>query len=188
MSTLHHPPPLRSLAIVSPVVCTRTICSVNLNNRISPTLPRGFIHNGESPDSILPNTFPQPMTDPPAQATDSVYVSNTTNVSKAIAHPQPSSTPALTSPQLQKYLDLPQHGKVIAEYVWIDADGGTRSKSKVSIIHPSLQQSATCACNATQRWTRASFRRPGFSRACTMGLGCGLRFSTPASALFGTLL
>lgn len=89
------------------------------------------------------------MTDPHAQATDSVYVSNTTNVSKAIAHPQPPSTLALTTPQLQKYLDLPQHGKVIAEYVWIDADGGTRSKSKVSITHPFLQLSATCACNAT---------------------------------------
>lgn len=34
--------------------------------------------------------------------------------------------------QLQKYIPLPQRGKVIAEYVWIDASGGTRSKSKVS--------------------------------------------------------
>jgi glutamine synthetase len=40
----------------------------------------------------------------------SVYVSNTTT--------------------LQKYLQLPQKGSVIAEYVWIDASGGTRSKCK----------------------------------------------------------
>ncbi|KAK6442082.1 glutamate--ammonia ligase [Oleoguttula sp. CCFEE 5521] len=31
---------------------------------------------------------------------------------------------------LQKYLQLPQKGQVIAEYVWIDANGGTRSKCK----------------------------------------------------------
>ncbi|WPH01669.1 Glutamine synthetase [Acrodontium crateriforme] len=31
---------------------------------------------------------------------------------------------------LQKYLQLPQRGQVIAEYVWIDASGGTRSKCK----------------------------------------------------------
>jgi hypothetical protein len=34
--------------------------------------------------------------------------------------------------QLQKYLSLPQKGKVIAEYVWIDGSNGLRSKSKVS--------------------------------------------------------
>jgi hypothetical protein len=34
--------------------------------------------------------------------------------------------------QLQKYLSLPQGGKVIAEYVWIDGSNGIRSKSKVS--------------------------------------------------------
>jgi hypothetical protein len=33
--------------------------------------------------------------------------------------------------QLQKYLSLDQKGKVIAEYVWIDSTGGTRSKSRV---------------------------------------------------------
>jgi len=31
---------------------------------------------------------------------------------------------------LQKYLSLDQKGKVIAEYVWIDSTGGTRSKSR----------------------------------------------------------
>ncbi|ODV95581.1 hypothetical protein PACTADRAFT_42031 [Pachysolen tannophilus NRRL Y-2460] len=31
---------------------------------------------------------------------------------------------------LSKYLDLDQRGKVIAEYVWIDASGNTRSKGK----------------------------------------------------------
>lgn len=38
---------------------------------------------------------------------------------------------------LQKYLDLPQNGKVLAEYVWIDADGGTRSKCKTLSKSPS---------------------------------------------------
>ncbi|KAK5120640.1 hypothetical protein LTR85_005998 [Meristemomyces frigidus] len=41
---------------------------------------------------------------------ESVYTSNTAN--------------------LQKYLQLPQKGAVIAEYIWIDASGGTRSKCK----------------------------------------------------------
>jgi len=35
--------------------------------------------------------------------------------------------------QLKKYLDLPQKGSIIAEYIWIDASGGTRSKCKVSL-------------------------------------------------------
>jgi hypothetical protein len=34
--------------------------------------------------------------------------------------------------QLQKYLNLPQKDRVIAEYVWIDGSNGLRSKSKVS--------------------------------------------------------
>lgn len=34
--------------------------------------------------------------------------------------------------QLQKYLSLPQKGKIIAEYVWIDGSNGLRSKCKVS--------------------------------------------------------
>lgn len=33
---------------------------------------------------------------------------------------------------LQKYLALDQKGMIMAEYVWVDADGGTRSKSRVS--------------------------------------------------------
>jgi hypothetical protein len=35
---------------------------------------------------------------------------------------------------LQKYLSLPQGGKIIAEYVWIDGSNGIRSKSRVSTI------------------------------------------------------
>jgi len=31
---------------------------------------------------------------------------------------------------LRKYLDLDQKGSVMAEYIWIDAEGGTRSKTK----------------------------------------------------------
>lgn len=33
--------------------------------------------------------------------------------------------------QLNKYLKLDQQGKIMAEYVWIDSTGGTRSKSRV---------------------------------------------------------
>jgi hypothetical protein len=33
--------------------------------------------------------------------------------------------------QLEKYLKLSQRGNIIAEYVWIDAVGGIRSKSRV---------------------------------------------------------
>jgi hypothetical protein len=40
--------------------------------------------------------------------------------------------------QLKKYLDLPQKGKVMAEYVWIDGSNGIRSKSKVSIFNPAF--------------------------------------------------
>ena len=31
---------------------------------------------------------------------------------------------------LQKYLELPQNGKVIAEYVWVDGTGNLRSKAR----------------------------------------------------------
>ncbi|KAM9880667.1 hypothetical protein VDGD_21714 [Verticillium dahliae] len=31
-----------------------------------------------------------------------------------------------------KYLRLDQKGSIIAEYIWIDADGETRSKARVS--------------------------------------------------------
>ncbi|POS69577.1 glutamine synthetase [Diaporthe helianthi] len=31
---------------------------------------------------------------------------------------------------LAKYLELPQNGKIMAEYIWIDSEGGTRSKSR----------------------------------------------------------
>jgi len=36
--------------------------------------------------------------------------------------------------QLEKYLKLDQKGAVIAEYVWIDSSGMTRSKSKVGTV------------------------------------------------------
>ena len=50
------------------------------------------------------------------------------------------------SSQLNKYLKLDQKGQVIAEYVWIDSTGETRSKSRVSCFHDT---SATIATNAT---------------------------------------
>lgn len=34
--------------------------------------------------------------------------------------------------QLQKYTNLDQKGNIIAEYIWIDAFGATRSKARVS--------------------------------------------------------
>jgi hypothetical protein len=38
--------------------------------------------------------------------------------------------------QLEKYRKLDQKGTVIAEYVWIDANNGIRSKCKVSSHTP----------------------------------------------------
>ncbi|RCK62452.1 Glutamine synthetase [Candida viswanathii] len=38
---------------------------------------------------------------------------------------------------LAKYLELPQRGKVLAEYVWIDAEGNTRSKCRTLSKKPS---------------------------------------------------
>lgn len=68
---------------------------------------------------------------------DSVYLSNTANVSRLninviFAH---RLARADLMPQLQKYLKLEQ-GKgadqwLIAEYVWIDGSNGVRSKCKV---------------------------------------------------------
>lgn len=40
--------------------------------------------------------------------------------------------------QLNKYLKLDQQGKIMAEYVWIDSTGGTRSKSRVCTASFSL--------------------------------------------------
>ncbi|EAT78250.2 hypothetical protein SNOG_14379 [Parastagonospora nodorum SN15] len=45
--------------------------------------------------------------------------------------------------QLQKYLSLPQSGKVIAEYVWIDGSNGIRSKSKAASLRTNT--AAICA-------------------------------------------
>ena len=38
--------------------------------------------------------------------------------------------------QLQKYTNLDQKGNIIAEYIWIDAFGATRSKARVSQSPP----------------------------------------------------
>jgi hypothetical protein len=45
-----------------------------------------------------------------------------------------NSTIVSNAANLKKYLDLPQKGAVMAEYVWIDGSNGIRSKSKVSIL------------------------------------------------------
>lgn len=34
--------------------------------------------------------------------------------------------------QLRKYMELDQKDKIMVEYIWIDADGGVRSKSRAS--------------------------------------------------------
>ena len=39
-----------------------------------------------------------------------------------------------------KYMSLDQRGHVQAEYIWIDAVGGTRSKTKVSAASASNSQ------------------------------------------------
>jgi hypothetical protein len=49
---------------------------------------------------------------------------------------QQASETAFTSnaENLKKFMRLPQNGQLIAEYIWIDSEGGTRSKSRVSFF------------------------------------------------------
>lgn len=72
-------------------------------------------------------------------------MSNTANVSIPRFARETNHTDAA---QLQKYLQLDQKGAVIAEYVWIDASGGTRSKCKVSHA-----QSIASTFSSSQRQT-----------------------------------
>lgn len=39
----------------------------------------------------------------------------------------------LATKQLMKYMKLDQKGSIMAEYIWIDAQGSVRSKSRVSL-------------------------------------------------------
>lgn len=41
---------------------------------------------------------------------------------------------------LQKYMALDQKGSIMAEYIWIDAEGNTRSKSRVGRKKLDLQR------------------------------------------------
>ena len=66
--------------------------------------------------------------------------------------------------QLKKYLDLPQKGAVMAEYVWIDGSNGIRSKSKVGFFHLS-------ASAPTQSILRLRYTFPG----CRSREGTSLR-------------
>jgi hypothetical protein len=63
--------------------------------------------------------------------------------------------------QLQKYLALPQKGKVIAEYVWIDGSNGIRSKSKVSTFQhrfpPPTIHCGICCTSEADWLVRLSF-------------------------------
>lgn len=48
---------------------------------------------------------------------------------------QASETTFLSNAEnLKKFMRLPQNGQLIAEYIWIDSEGGTRSKSRVSLF------------------------------------------------------
>jgi hypothetical protein len=81
---------------------------------------------------------------PPAQAAyardcyshisqaNSTIVSNAANVSCTCSRALPTISNTLV--QLKKYMDLPQKGAVMAEYVWIDGSNGVRSKSRVSLF------------------------------------------------------
>ena len=45
---------------------------------------------------------------------------------------------------LQKYLELDQRGRIIAEYVWIDGTGNLRSKGGTStVLLPTKRQATT---------------------------------------------
>lgn len=76
---------------------------------------------------------------------------------------------ANTTSQLKKYLDLPQKGAVMAEYVWIDGSNGIRSKSKVSIFHlfPSLAQ--VCGISTPVDLGQPILRIRAFPREGTVG-------------------
>lgn len=50
--------------------------------------------------------------------------------------------------QLLKYLSLDQKGKAMAEYVWIDAEGGVRSKTKVRVTP--IIAGGSLSCNLLQ--------------------------------------
>lgn len=80
----------------------------------------------------------------------------------------------LTLPQLNKYLKLDQKGKIMAEYVWIDATGETRSKSRVSSglahifpyldpgprqLHLGMQAAVAADLSRLPRHTRAKGKR-----------------------------
>jgi hypothetical protein len=67
------------------------------------------------------------------QATTDAVISRTETVSCLpgwIAFGDPADK---SCAQLNKYLKLDQRGSIIAEYVWIDSEGGTRAKARVSL-------------------------------------------------------
>ncbi|KAF1854250.1 hypothetical protein Lal_00014282 [Lupinus albus] len=58
---------------------------------------------------------------------------------------------------LQKFLKLDQKGMIMAEYVWVDADGGTRSKSRVSQIYRFYIPDPHCSSDPKRRGRVLSF-------------------------------
>ena len=84
---------------------------------------------------------------------ESTIVSNTANVSSSIC--LPPACLLIVSPQLAKYLQLPQKGKITAEYVWIDGSNGVRSKSRVSIFSLFLFRAVSFPTHVLRR--RAAF-------------------------------
>lgn len=70
-----------------------------------------------------------------------------------------------------KYMSLDQRGRVQAEYVWIDAVGGTRSKTKVCISFFDLS-----SCFVGWCWWRLS----ALDKPCAQGI-CTRRLQPSAS-------
>lgn len=68
-----------------------------------------------------------------------------------------------------KYMSLDQRGQVQAEYIWIDAVGGTRSKTKVSYL------SNSC-CSLFSFW-RLSIFGGGVGLAVSLSLDRSLSIS-----------
>lgn len=94
---------------------------VRLRQRLSPNGTASYVHHAHIS---------------PLSQAQSTIISNAANVSltlPTLSAPVPRPVLMRHLLQLRKYLDLPQKGKVMAEYVWIDGSNGIRSKSKVSL-------------------------------------------------------
>lgn len=96
---------------------------------------------------------------------ESTIISNTANVSCTSRAVFAVELCANGNTQLEKYLRLPQKGKVIAEYVWIDGSNGVRSKCKVSIPPNFSTLYVACGLALSRRPPSAA---PGPVKACEL--------------------